>query len=221
MSQVKAAVPGGTLGFSFRMRANGVGGTFPKTYGISDIANRLLTGFVSEFSNLPVVALWASDPGDNILPQTSRDYGPLAPPGVTADGLCPNNVRLSQIPHSSIVASFGIGPGLAQANLPTSTNYDSQGLNTAVSLVQVLTLGNLCGIKRIRLQILDGGESHDATVLVNGGHILRYNIETDGPDRSFERPYNSVEFEVGNLGAVGIVNLGGICTVGVTAEMNL
>lgn len=202
---VKIEVPAGTFGFSFIMRPNGSGGTFPKTYSVASIANRLLTGFVSEFS--PVLfPFWPSDPGDNIFPTFARDYGP-ANGGVVADGLCPNNVRLSQVPLSSLVASYGIGPSTAQRNLPTSTNYNNPNFNTTPGAVN--TLGDFGGLKKVALQV-----ENPAVVaplcLVNGGFVLGLFIG----DR--------IEIECSNLGAITVVNLNATeITVGVTAEMNL
>lgn len=202
---VKEIVPAGTFGFSFIMRANGLGGTFPKTYSIAAIGNKNLTGLVSEFS--PVLfPFWPSDPGDNVFPTFSRDYGP-ANGGVVADGLCPNNVRLSQVPLSSLVASYGIGPGIGQRNLPTSTNYNNPNFDTTPGAVN--TLGNFGGLKKVILQV-ENPVVAAPLCLVNGGFVLGLSIG----DR--------IEIECSNLGAITVVNLNaGNITVGVTAEMNL
>lgn len=186
------------------MRANGLGGTFPKTYAI-DNSNKLLTGLVSEFS--PVLfPFWPSDPGDNTFPTFSRDYGP-ANGGVVPDGLCPNNVRLSQVPLSSIVSSFGIGPGLSQRNLPTSTNYNNGNFDTTPGVGT--TLGDFAGLKRVSIQLLNplsGGQ----LALVNATSILSGNVPI------------GTSFNVSNLGAITLVNLELTeITIGVTAEMNL
>lgn len=202
---IKGFVPAGTFGFSFIMRANGLGGTFPKTYSIATISNKNLTGLVSEFS--PVLFPgWASDPGDNVFPTFSRDYGP-ANGGVVADGLCPNNVRLSQVPLSSLVASYGIGPGIGQRNLPTSTNYNNPNFDTTPGAVN--TLGDFGGLKKVILQV-ENPVVAAPLCLVNGGFVLGLSIG----DR--------IEIECSNLGAITVVNLNaGNITVGVTAEMNL
>lgn len=202
---VKSAVPAGTFGFSFIMRANGLGGTFPKTYAINSIANKLLTGFTSEFSPI-LFPGWPSDPGDNIFPTFARDYGP-ANGGVIADDLCPNNVRLSQVPLSSIVTSHGIGPGIQQRNLPTSTNYNNQNFSTIPGAVN--TLGDFCGLKSIKIQVLDPFLA-TSVILVNTGNCL---VGILG-DRS--------ALDISNLGAVSVVNLAATnVTVGVIAEMDI
>lgn len=202
---VKEIVPAGTFGFSFIMRANGLGGTFPKTYSIATISNKNLTGLVSEFS--PVLFPgWASDPGDNVFPTFSRDYGP-ANGGVVADGLCPNNVRLSQVPLSSLVASYGIGPGIGQRNLPTSTNYNNPNFNTTPGAVN--TLGDFGGLKKVRIRVLNP-ITRAAQLLVNGGIALGVLAGDE------------VEIDVSNLGNITVVNLTpSNLTVGIAAEMNL
>lgn len=202
----KIAVPSGTFGFSFRMRANGLGGTFPKLYSITG-ANTFLLGLVSEFSPVTFFG-WASDPGDNVFPTFSRDYGP-ANGGVVADGLCPNNVRLSQVPLSSLVASFGIGPGLDQVNLPTSTNYNNPNFNTSPGAVN--TLGNFGGFKRATISLLDPLLA--GLVLVNGALL------NSGAANNFEGRW---PVEVSNMGAITVVNLTpATITVGVMVEMDL
>ena len=202
---VKEIVPAGTFGFSFIMRPNGTGGTFPKTYAVSSIGNKLLTGLVSEFS--PVLfPFWPSDPGDNVFPTFSRDYGP-ANGGVVADGLCPNNVRLSQVPLSSLVASYGIAPGIVQRNLPTSSNYNNPNFDTTPGVGT--TLGDFGGLKKVSISLVSAA-APGAVALVNGGCLV-----------SAEIPLKR-EFEVSNLGNITVVNLTGAeITVGVTAEMNL
>jgi len=201
---VKTEIPAGTLGFSFRMRANGVGGTFPKTYAV-DGSNLNLTGLVTEFAPI-LFPGWPSDPGDNIFPTFSRDYGP-ANGGVVADGLCPNNVRLSQVPLSSIVASYGIAPGIKQRNLPTSSNYNNPNFSTVPGAVN--TLGNFCGIKSMRLQVLDPWLPFSRDLLVNGGFAMS----------NFGAAF---EIDMSNMGAVTVVNLrSDDITVGVTMEMDI
>ena len=200
---VKIAVAPGTFGFSFIMRANGLGGTFPKTYSLASIVNKLLTGGTSEFSPT-LFPGWASDPGDNIFPTFARDYGP-ANGGVVADGLCPNNIRLSQVPLSSIVFSHGIGPGLTQRNLPTSTNYNDPNFNTTPGVVN--TLGDFAALKRVTMMLVPGVRG--SLVATNGGRLLSGDVPLP------------VEFDVSNLGALTVVNLGGEVTVCVSAEMDL
>ncbi len=204
-SPVKRSISAGTLGFSFIMRPNGTGGTFPKTYAVNAIANRLMAGQVSEFAaNPPFPSLWPSDPGDNVFPITSRDYG-VANGGVLNDNLCPNNIRLSQVPLSSVIASHGIGPGITQRNLPTSTNFGVVNLDTTPGAQD--TIGNIGGIEKIRVGIVNPTTSN---VLVNGGQLLQL------------LGLVMQDFRVSNLGNIQIVNLSAFeVTVGVVIQMSL
>ena len=204
-SPVKRVISAGIIGFSFIMRPNGTGGTNPKTYAANAIANRLMSGQVSEFAVNPAnPSGWASDPGDNVFPTGSRDYGP-ANGGVLADNLCPNNIRLTQIPLSSVIASMGIAPGIGQRNLPTSSNFGVVNLDTTPGAQN--TIGNIGGIEHIRVGIVS---PTSANILVNGGQLLALlNLLTQ-------------DFRVSNLGNIQIVNLSAFeVTVGVVIQMSL
>lgn len=194
-------IANGSLGFCFTITANNTGGTNPKSYTALLNGDFLLKGPTSDFAAGSNTG-WASDPGDNVFPSTARDYA-------IALNLAPNNIRLSQVPIFSLTASHGIGRGVGQENLPTSTNFGDAHLNTALVGINANpfpTIGDVGGFSRITVSIISTNAAN--SVLLNCGILL----DANNPRHTFN---------MANLGLIQIVNLRAVSEViGVHCEVS-
>lgn len=180
----------GSIGFTFLLTANGTGGTSPKTYIVTSPTDFGLKEPQSDNSAIPAVQQggWASDPGDSVFPNGSRDY---AIAGLAA----PNNIRLSQIPTFALTSSHGISRGIGQENLPTSSNFNDPRLNTATAGINANpnpTIGNIGGFSRITVTLFSANA--ESSIWINGG-IQLTSVKL------------SHTFNVANLGLIQICNL--------------
>lgn len=201
MSAQPIIICNGSIGFVFLMKANRT-----PTYSIADIANDNLLGTTTD--GIAFVSKgWPSDPGDSVFPALTagggRDY---ATPGAAEQA--PNNIRLSQVPLISVRASHGISRGLGQENLPTSSNFGSNGLNTNNTLAGSFpTIGNLGGFSRITVSIMSPVDT--------GNLLVNCSVQLNTAKRFHT-------FNEANLGLIQVVNLDDSDTVlvGVHCEVS-